>query len=79
MELNARGTGLPALSPETLAQFDADNQNIQVKEIGAVLNDLGGQVLMVKVAKKVVNTLGLGSIIAREFDAVWDGIGTWRF
>jgi hypothetical protein len=71
--------GLVPLSPDTLAQFDADNQNIRGKEIGVILNELGGQVLMVKVAEKVVNTLALGSIVAREFDAIWDGIGTWRF
>jgi hypothetical protein len=71
--------GLRPLLPEELTRFDSHNENIRVKEIGVILNDLGGHKLMVRVATSVVNTLGLGSIVEREFDAVWDGIGIWRF
>jgi hypothetical protein len=70
---------LTPVLPEALARFDTHNENIRVREIGEILNDLGGHVLMSRVATSVVNTLGLGSIVEREFDAVWDGIGTWRF
>ena len=67
------------LTAEALAQFDHHNENIRVKEIGVILNDLGGHALMARVSMNVVNTLGLGSIVGREFDAVWDGVGAWRF
>jgi hypothetical protein len=71
--------GLMPLTAQSLALFDDDNENIRVREIGVILNDLGGHLLMAKIATNVVKTLGLRSIVEREFDAVWDGVGTWRF
>jgi hypothetical protein len=77
--VNRKDQGLMPLTPQALAKFDDDNENIRAREIGVILNDIGGHALMANVATNVVSSLGLGSIVAREFDAVWDGIGTWRF
>jgi hypothetical protein len=76
---NRKDQGLMPVTVEATTHFDNDNENIRVREIGVMLNDIGGHRLMAKVATNVVNALGLGSIVEREFDAVWDGIGTWRF
>ena len=71
--------GLMPLTVESLAHFDEANENIRVKAIGKMLNDMGGHRVMASVAKNVVDILKLGSVVEREFDAVWDGIGSWRF
>ena len=76
---NRKDQRLMPLTADALAQFDNHNENIRVKEIGVILDELGGHPLMAKVAMNVVNTLGLGSIVERELDAVWNGVGTWRF
>ena len=68
-EWNCKRTnqGLMPLVAEALARFDNQNENIRVREIGVILNELGGHALMARVATNVVNTLVQVSHILATF------------
>lgn len=57
-------------------KYDEHHNHKRAREIGAVLDQIGG----IEVMREAHSRIGLefGSTRARELESCWGGIGTWR-
>jgi hypothetical protein len=54
----------------------ADGRNERAMEIGAEIDEIGGEEMMQDARRRVKHKLGF--LAALELEAVWGGIGTWQ-
>lgn len=71
----SRGRGFISSTPG--ADFDARGYHIRARQIGALLDQVGGLQVMRAAAEELRRTCG--DLASGELACIWDGVGDWKW